>query len=68
MRRVLIRIPSVLYKELAAVAHSAARTAGGNYTPELWATEVLTSELASRRLPRVPEGSHGPRVTCPVKV
>jgi len=49
-------LPDALEHEL----QSAARTSGIPATT--WAAQAIESELASRRLPRVHCGSHGPRI------
>ena len=57
MRRVTIKLPDILYNELRAISDC---TREHGYTPELWAQEAVESALATRRLPNVPVGSHGP--------
>jgi hypothetical protein len=57
--RIMIVIPDCMYSELEE-ASSATRELG--YGPEHWASDVVVSELAARRLPRVVLGNHGPRI------
>jgi hypothetical protein len=59
MRKVSIALPNALYAELEAWAELM-REPG--YGPASFATDVLASELASRRLPRVVQGRYGARV------
>lgn len=59
MRAIRILLPTTLYTELCEV--SAAMDEPG-YGPSHYAADVLASELASRRLPRIALGSHGPRM------
>jgi hypothetical protein len=59
MRRVTISLPDGLYAELQEVS---AATNEHGYGPAHWVTDVVASELASRRLPRVARGSLGPRL------
>lgn len=59
MRKVSIALPNELYAELEAWAELM-REPG--YGPASFATDVLASELASRRLPHVSQGRYGARV------
>jgi hypothetical protein len=59
MRQITIHLQEELYNELEA-ASAVVRELG--FGPEAWAQEAIESALASRRLPRVPVGSHGPRI------
>jgi hypothetical protein len=52
-------LPDALYTELEA-ASASVREHG--FTPESWAQEAVESALATRRLPKVPLGSHGARL------
>lgn len=50
MKAVTIQLPDTLYAEL----QEAARAIGErNYGPRLWATDLIASELASRRLRKI---------------
>lgn len=59
MRRVSIALPDALYRELQ---QAAAMMDEPGYGPVNFATDVLASELASRRLPKVTQGAYGPRI------
>jgi hypothetical protein len=59
MRKVSISLPNELYAELQAAAESMQEP---GYGPVNFATDVLASELASRRLPKVTQGRYGARV------
>jgi hypothetical protein len=59
MRKVSIALPDGLYLELQ---QAAAAMQEPGYTATHFATDVLASELASRRLPRVAQGRYGARV------
>jgi hypothetical protein len=60
MPKVSITLPTELYKELQSAAASM-REPG--YSAVNFITDVLTSDLASRRLPRMALGRLGGRVT-----
>ena len=62
MRRVSISLPDALYAELAEIA---AATGERGYGPANWAGDLVSSELASRRLPKVKPGRYGGRITAP---
>jgi hypothetical protein len=57
MRQITLTLPDALYTELEA-ASASVREHG--FTPETWAQEAVESALATRRLPSVQLGSHGP--------
>ena len=57
MRQITLTLPDALYTELEA-ASASVREHG--FTPETWAQEAVESALATRRLPSVPVGGHGP--------
>ncbi len=57
MRQITLTLPDALFTELEA-ASAGVREHG--FTPETWAQEAVESALATRRLPKVPLGSHGP--------
>ena len=49
-------IPDTLYQELIEAARES------RCSPKIFAAQSVESVLASRRLPRVAQGSHGPRI------
>jgi hypothetical protein len=57
MRQITLTLPDALYTELEA-ASASVREHG--FTPETWAQEAVESALATRRLPGVQLGGHGP--------
>lgn len=59
MQAVTICLPEALYAELAEVA---AAIEEPGYTAQRWAEDLVSSELAARRLPKVAQGTHGPRI------
>lgn len=59
MPKVSINLPTELFRELKTAAASMCEV---GYGPANFATDVLASELASRRLPRVTQGRNGARV------
>lgn len=59
MRKVSIALPDGLYLELE---QAAAMMDEPGYGPARFATDVLASELASRRLPKVTQGAYGARI------
>jgi hypothetical protein len=59
MRRITISLPDALFAELQSAANA---TEVRGYGPAHWAGDLVASELASRRLPSVSMGSHGPRI------
>jgi hypothetical protein len=59
MRKVSIALPDGLYLELQ---QAAAAMQEPGYIATHFATDVLASELASRRLPKVAQGRYGARV------
>lgn len=60
MRQVTIALPDGLYAELREVSKAAGEP---GYGPAHWAGDLIASELASRRLPRVAKGRLGARVS-----
>ena len=60
MRKVVISLPDTLYGELCEV--SAAMNEPG-YGPASFATDLVASELAARRLSKIPEARYGARIT-----
>jgi hypothetical protein len=56
--KVTIHLPAALYRDLCELT---AATGEEGYTPAHYATELVTSELAARRLPRVAHGRNGGR-------
>lgn len=62
MRTIAVELTDVLYAELE-VAAAAIREHG--YGVEAWATEALEAAIATRRLPHVTQGTHGPRISTP---
>jgi hypothetical protein len=58
MRKIVIALPDGLYAELQ---EATAATKEPGYRPEDWASEVIASELAARRLPRFTLGGRGLR-------
>jgi hypothetical protein len=61
MRRVTIALPDSLYAELREVSAAAGEP---GYGPARWAGEIVASELAARRLPRMVQGRNGARITA----
>jgi hypothetical protein len=59
MPRVVISLPDLLYAELTEVAR---QTEEFGYGPNQWATDLIASELAARRLPRVAPGRCGAQI------
>ena len=59
MRNVTIRLPDALFAELQSAAEA---TKERGYGPASWAGDLVSSELAARRLTSVSLGSHGPRI------
>jgi hypothetical protein len=59
MQGIKIFLPTELFRELQSAAESMQEP---NYGPTHFATDVLASELASRRLSRVAQGRCGARV------
>ena len=57
--QVRINLPTELFRELESAAASMHES---GYTAVNFATDVLASEMASRRLPRVAQGRYGARV------
>jgi metal-responsive CopG/Arc/MetJ family transcriptional regulator len=60
MPKVSIKLPTELYRELQSAAASMQEP---GYSAVNFITDVLTSDLASRRLPRMALGRLGGRVT-----
>jgi hypothetical protein len=60
MPKVSIKLPTELYRELQSAAASMHEP---GYSAVNFITDVLTSDLASRRLPRMALGRLGGRVT-----
>ncbi len=58
MKRVTIQLPNALYQELAELA---AKFEEPEFGPVRCAQEILTAELAARRLPKVTRGRYGAR-------
>ena len=58
MRTIKIHLPDALYTELAELA---ATFSEEEFGPVRCATEILTAELASRRLPKVAPPKYGAR-------
>ncbi len=50
MKRVTIQLPNALYRDLAELA---ARSEERGYGPSAFATDLVCSELAARRLPKI---------------
>ncbi len=65
MQRITIELPESLYAELETVAKAC--EGGNNFGPAQWASELVASELAARRLPNVEPGRNGGRAPSPVK-
>jgi hypothetical protein len=59
MQAVTIHLPDSLYAELAEVA---AAIEEPGYTAQRWAEDLVSSELAARRLPKISQGRNGPRI------
>ena len=61
MRKVTIALPDALYAELQEAATAIDEY---GYGPANWAGDLIASELAARRLPRVTRQApdHGPRI------
>jgi hypothetical protein len=55
---VVLNLPDELYSELVTASRIA------HCSPTQFAVESVHSTLASRRLPRVEVGSHGPRISA----
>jgi hypothetical protein len=62
MRRITIALPDGLYMELCEVAADAGEV---GYGPAHWASDVIASELAARRLPKIAPARYGARVAEP---
>jgi hypothetical protein len=60
MRRIEIALTERQYAQLREVSSAACEK---NYSPEMWAAEVVSSELAARRLPTIAPGRLGARMT-----
>lgn len=55
-RRVVIRLPNALYRDLTELA---ARAEERGYGPASFATDLVCSELAARRLPKIAPARNG---------
>ena len=64
MRAVRVLLPCNVYKELRQV--SAAINEKG-YGPAAYIADVVAADVATRRLPVVAPGSHGPRMNSKTK-
>lgn len=62
MPRITIELSDALYAELKTAAKSC--EGGPNYRAENWASDLVASELAARRLPNVEQGRNGGRAVA----
>lgn len=59
MRAIRISLPDALFRELETAS---AQVREHGFGPAEWAAEIIEAEMASRRLPGVRLGTHGPRI------
>jgi hypothetical protein len=59
MPRITVNLSNTLYSELL---DASARVNEHGFGPASWAQEAIEAALASRRLPKIEAGSHGPRI------
>lgn len=59
MKRITVVLPNALYSELQ---EAAANVDEPGYDAQRWANDLIASELAARRLPKISQGMLGARL------